>query len=85
MPDAPPPGPSPELTYLPGIQALVRLPMLPPTRDAATWLNTARFVSGSRGSPLGTLEQLLWKARKRSSPSSRRNSPNGGRWRRRPR
>ncbi len=50
--------------YLSGIQALVHLPMLQQMRDAAAGLNTAGFISGYRGSPLGTLDQALWKATK---------------------
>ena len=49
--------------YLTGIQALVRLPIMQRQRDAAAGLNTAGFVSGYRGSPLGGLDQTLWKAR----------------------
>ncbi len=48
--------------YLSGIQALVRLPLLQRSRDAAVGLNTAGFVSGYRGSPLAGLDQQLWKA-----------------------
>ena len=47
-----------------GIQALVRLPMLQRQRDLAAGLNTAGFISGYRGSPLGGLDQALWRARK---------------------
>jgi indolepyruvate ferredoxin oxidoreductase len=47
-----------------GIQALVRLPMLQQQRDHAAGLNTAGFISGYRGSPLGALDQHLWKAKK---------------------
>ena len=47
-----------------GIQALVRLPMLQRQRDLAVGLNTAGFISGYRGSPLGGLDQALWRARK---------------------
>ncbi|HJU16866.1 MAG TPA: indolepyruvate ferredoxin oxidoreductase family protein [Stellaceae bacterium] len=49
--------------YLTGTQALVRLPMLQRQRDALRGLNTACFVSGYRGSPLGGLDQALWRAR----------------------
>src|SRR4051794_30425996 len=55
----------PELIYLSGIQALVQLPMLQKRRDRAAGLNTAGFISGYRGSPLGNLDQALWKAKKR--------------------
>ncbi len=47
-----------------GVQALVRLPMLQRQRDAAAGLNTAGFISGYRGSPLGTYDQSLWAAKK---------------------
>ena len=50
--------------FLSGIQALVRLPMMQRIRDAAEGLNTAGFVSGYRGSPLGGLDENLWKAKK---------------------
>ncbi len=49
--------------YLSGIQALVRLPLMQATRDAAAGLHTAGFVSGYRGSPLGGFDQQLWRAR----------------------
>src|ERR671939_35245 len=65
MPDIALSSPAPELTYLSGIQALVRLPMLQQIRDAEVGLNTAGFISGYRGSPLGNLDQSLWKARKK--------------------
>ncbi|OLU15111.1 indolepyruvate ferredoxin oxidoreductase [Pseudomonas sp. PA1(2017)] len=49
--------------YLTGTQALTRLPMLQKQRDAAAGLNTACFISGYRGSPLGGLDKSLWEAR----------------------
>jgi indolepyruvate ferredoxin oxidoreductase len=49
--------------FLSGIQALVRLPMIQRERDLAAGLNTAGFISGYRGSPLGGLDETLWKAK----------------------
>jgi len=49
--------------FLTGVQALIRLPMLQREYDLAHGLNTAGFISGYRGSPLGALDQGLWKAR----------------------
>jgi len=50
--------------FVTGVQALVRLLILQRQRDRAAGLNTAGFVSGYRGSPLGGLDQALWKAEK---------------------
>ena len=50
--------------FMSGVQALVRLPMLQRQRDLAAGLNTAGFVSGYRGSPLGGYDQALWAAKK---------------------
>ena len=50
--------------FMSGTQALVRLPMLQRVRDAAVGLNTAGFISGYRGSPLGGYDQSLWAAKK---------------------
>ena len=49
--------------FMSGVQALVRLPMLQRMRDAAAGLNTAGYISGYRGSPLGGYDQALWQAR----------------------
>ena len=50
--------------FMSGVQALVKLPMLQRQRDALVGKNTAGFISGYRGSPLGGYDQALWKARK---------------------
>lgn len=50
--------------FMSGVQALVRLPMLQRQRDASAGLNTAGFISGYRGSPLGAYDQALWAAKK---------------------
>jgi len=49
--------------FLTGTQALVRIPLMQRTLDRAAGLNTAGFVSGYRGSPLGALDQELWRAK----------------------
>jgi indolepyruvate ferredoxin oxidoreductase len=50
--------------YLSGIQALVRLPIVQKWRDEAAGLKTAGFISGYRGSPLGGIDEALWRAAK---------------------
>ena len=50
--------------FLTGTQALIRLLLLQRERDLRAGLNTAGFVSGYRGSPLGGLDQALWRAQK---------------------
>jgi indolepyruvate ferredoxin oxidoreductase len=50
--------------FMSGVQALVKLPMLQRLRDQRAGKNTAGFISGYRGSPLGTYDQSLQKAEK---------------------
>ena len=50
--------------YLTGSQALVRIPLMQRQRDQAAGLNTAGFISGYRGSPMGVYDLALWKAEK---------------------
>ena len=49
--------------FMSGVHALVKLPMLQRQRDALLGKNTAGFISGYRGSPLGGYDQALWKAK----------------------
>ena len=49
---------------LSGTQALVRIPLMQRTMDEAAGLNTAGFVSGYRGSPLGMVDLELWRAKR---------------------
>ena len=48
--------------HLTGMQALVRLPIMQRQRDAAAGLDTACFVTGYRGSPLGGIDTAFWRA-----------------------
>ena len=50
--------------YMSSVQALVRLPMMQRQRDLAAGLNTAGFITGYRGSPIGTYDFSLWAAKK---------------------
>ena len=50
--------------YLNGTQALVRLTLMQRRRDIAAGINTAGYVSGYRGSPLGSVDKEFGKASK---------------------
>ncbi|MEF3047359.1 indolepyruvate ferredoxin oxidoreductase family protein [Pseudotabrizicola sp. L79] len=47
-----------------GTQALVRLMLMQKARDRAAGLNTAGYVTGYRGSPLGAVDQQMHRAEK---------------------
>ena len=50
--------------FITGTQALIRLPMLQRQRDVRAGLNTAGFITGYRGSPLGSVDSTAAKAKK---------------------
>jgi indolepyruvate ferredoxin oxidoreductase len=55
--------------FITGTQAIVRLALLQKARDEQAGLNTAGFISGYRGSPLGGLDQQLTSAKKELTAS----------------
>ncbi|MBW7947110.1 MAG: indolepyruvate ferredoxin oxidoreductase family protein, partial [Sphingomonadaceae bacterium] len=60
---------------LSGTQALVRALLMQRERDRRAGLNTAGFVSGYRGSPLGGLDSELWRNRDLLTAASVRFQP----------
>ncbi|HEY7383612.1 MAG TPA: indolepyruvate ferredoxin oxidoreductase family protein [Beijerinckiaceae bacterium] len=54
---------SQDRVFITGTQAIIRLLLMQRERDRLAGLNTAGFVSGYRGSPLGGLDMNLWRAR----------------------
>ena len=60
---------SKERVFLSGAQAVVRMLLMQRERDRQAGLNTAGFVSGYRGSPLGGLDLQLWKAKRQLAAS----------------
>ena len=63
------------VVLLSGTQALVRLLLMQRAIDHSAGLNTAGYVSGYRGSPLGMVDQALWKAAQRLQDSNIRFVP----------
>ena len=53
---------SQERVFLTGTQAIVRLTLMQKERDRRAGLNTAGYVTGYRGSPLGGLDQTFLRA-----------------------
>jgi indolepyruvate ferredoxin oxidoreductase len=51
-------------TFVTGFQAIVRLCLMQKERDRRAGLNTAGYVTGYRGSPLGTLDQQFIRAQR---------------------
>ncbi|HVY65314.1 MAG TPA: indolepyruvate ferredoxin oxidoreductase family protein [Gammaproteobacteria bacterium] len=68
-------GFEPDTIFITGLQALVRLLLAQSHRDRAAGLNTAGFVSGYRGSPLGGLDRELWRAAPYLQPAQIRFEP----------
>ncbi|WP_088344932.1 MULTISPECIES: indolepyruvate ferredoxin oxidoreductase family protein [Rhodomicrobium] len=57
-----------ERVYISGTQTIVRLAMMQQAADAARGLNTAGYVTGYRGSPLGGVDQTFLRAAKYTKP-----------------
>ena len=53
-----------DCVFLTGTQAVIRMLLMQRERDRLAGLNTAGFVSGYRGSPIGGLDQNFWRAQK---------------------
>src|ERR671928_150729 len=61
--------------FVTGFQALVRLCLMQKERDRRAGLNTAGYISGYRGSPLGGLDQQFVRARRQLEASDIRFQP----------
>ena len=60
---------SKERIFISGAQAVIRMLMMQRERDRRAGLSTAGFISGYRGSPLGGLDQQLWRAKQQLQES----------------
>src|ERR1700719_117343 len=60
--------------FVTGYQALIRLCLMQKERDRRAGLNTAGFITGYRGSPLGGLDQQFVRAKRHLDPSDIRFS-----------
>ena len=58
-----------DTVLLNGTQALVRLMLMQKARDVAAGLDTAGYVSGYRGSPLGAVDMMMSRAAKVLEPA----------------
>ena len=56
--------------FMSSVQALVRVPIAQKRRDTAAGLNTAGYITGYRGSPLGVYDTALWAAGKHLKANS---------------
>ncbi|MGY3426776.1 hypothetical protein ACVWZW_007280 [Bradyrhizobium sp. F1.13.4] len=61
--------------FLTGTQAIVRIALDQVRRDRAAGLNTAGFISGYRGSPLGGIDLELWRIQERLKRGPHRIPP----------
>ena len=61
--------------FMSGTQALVRLPMVQMRRDRLAGLETATYITGYRGSPMGIYDQQLQKAQHFLEPHKIRFQP----------
>ncbi|MEM7724462.1 MAG: indolepyruvate ferredoxin oxidoreductase family protein [Pseudomonadota bacterium] len=66
---------SKETVLMNGTQALVRLMLMQQARDAAAGLNTAGYVTGYRGSPLGAVDMQMARAHKELAAAQVRFQP----------
>jgi len=52
---------APSTSFITGVDAIARLAYAQAALDRKNGLNTAGFISGYRGSPIGGLDQVLWR------------------------